>query len=223
MLLSAGIVGTATGVWLFTELRALDQLDLVIGLSYVTLLTVVGGMMIYESVQAVMRTRRGGPATLRRPGSHTWIHGLPFKLRFKRSKIYVSAIPVWVIGFSIGFVGAIMGIGGVDMLIPPSALAVLLGSLLAAVAGGSAMAQSHLRIGLAEDPDVLDPSLARTYVGRIVFAAICDKLNRLAEVLGGAVDEKRRPRCDVKNDPSASAESSGTVIILRPPRHRTFL
>jgi hypothetical protein len=75
-------------------------------------------MMIYESIQAVLRTRRGGPATLRRPGSHTWIHGLPFKLRFKRSKIYVSAIPVWVIGFSIGFVGAIMGIGGGFLLVP---------------------------------------------------------------------------------------------------------
>jgi len=99
-------------------LRALDQLDLVIGLAYVTLLTVVGGMMIYESVQAVLRTRRGQPATLRRPGSHTWIHGLPFKLRFKRSKIYVSAIPVWAIGFLIGFVGAIMGIGGGFLLVP---------------------------------------------------------------------------------------------------------
>ena len=118
MLLSAGIVGTATGVWLFTELRALDQLDLMIGLSYVTLLTVVGAMMIYESVRAIMRTRHGMPATLRRPGSHTWLHGLPFKLRFKRSKIYVSAIPVWAIGFVIGFVGAIMGIGGGFLLVP---------------------------------------------------------------------------------------------------------
>ena len=118
MLLSAGIVGTATGVWLFTELRALDQLDLMIGLSYVTLLTAVGGMMIYESLRAEMRTRQGQPATLRRPGSHTWLHGLPFKLRFKRSKIYVSAIPVWAIGFIIGFVGAIMGIGGGFLLVP---------------------------------------------------------------------------------------------------------
>src|SRR5450759_1802973 len=106
MLLSAGIIGTATGVWLFTTLRALDQLDLMIGLSYVTLLTIVGGLMIYESVRAVVRARHGLPATIRRPGSHTWLHGLPFKLRFKRSKIYVSAIPVWAIGFIIGFVGA---------------------------------------------------------------------------------------------------------------------
>jgi uncharacterized membrane protein YfcA len=89
-----------------------------IGLSYVTLLTAVGGMMIYESLRAEMRTRQGQPATLRRPGSHTWLHGLPFKLRFKRSKIYVSAIPVWAIGFIIGFIGAIMGIGGGFLLVP---------------------------------------------------------------------------------------------------------
>ena len=118
MLLAAGILGTATGVWLFTVLRTLDQLDLVIGLSYVTLLTSVGGMMIWESVRAELRARKGMPATLRRPGSHSWVHGLPLKMRFKRSKIYVSAIPVWVIGFTIGFVGAILGIGGGFLLVP---------------------------------------------------------------------------------------------------------
>jgi uncharacterized membrane protein YfcA len=118
MLLAAGIVGTATGVWLFTMLRAVDQLDLVIGLSYVTLLTVVGAFMIYEAVRATMRALRGGPATIRRPGSHTWMHKLPLKVRFKRSKIYVSAIPVWGIGFLIGFLGAIMGIGGGFLLVP---------------------------------------------------------------------------------------------------------
>jgi hypothetical protein len=118
MLLSAGIVGTATGVWLFTELRALDQLDLMIGLSYVTLLTVVGALMVYESVRAELRAYHGMPAIIRRPGSHTWLHGLPLKLRFKRSKIYVSAIPVWGIGFIIGFAGAIMGIGGGFLLVP---------------------------------------------------------------------------------------------------------
>jgi uncharacterized protein len=118
MLLVAGILGTATGVWLFTKLRALDQLDLTIGLSYVTLLTAVGSMMIYESAQAELRARRGMPAVLRRPGSHSWFHGLPLKLRFKRSKIYVSVIPVWAIGFLIGFVGAIIGIGGGFLLVP---------------------------------------------------------------------------------------------------------
>lgn len=118
MLLAAGIVGTAAGVWLFTVLRAVDQLDLVIGLSYVTLLTTVGGLMINEGVQAELRARRGGPAMLRRPGSHTFVHGLPLKMRFKRSKIYVSVIPVWGIGFMIGFIGAVLGIGGGFLLVP---------------------------------------------------------------------------------------------------------
>ncbi len=118
MLLAAGILGTAAGVWLFTVLRAVDQLDLVIGLSYVTLLTLVGALMINEGVQAELRARRGQPANLRRPGSHNWVHGLPLKMRFKRSKIYVSLIPVWGIGFVIGFIGAILGIGGGFLLVP---------------------------------------------------------------------------------------------------------
>jgi len=118
MLLAGGIVGTTAGVWLFTMLRSMDQLDLIIGLSYVALLTTVGALMITESVRAVLRSRRGQIPTLRRPGSHAWFHGLPFKLRFKRSKIYVSAVPVWAIGFIIGFLGAVMGIGGGFLLVP---------------------------------------------------------------------------------------------------------
>src|SRR2546427_3250429 len=118
MLLAGGIIGTAFGVWLFTTLRAIGQLDVTIGVSYVALLSVVGALMVTESVRAIVRTRQGKPVELRRPGSHTWFHGLPFKLRFKRSRIYVSAIPVWAIGFIIGFVGAVMGIGGGFLLVP---------------------------------------------------------------------------------------------------------
>lgn len=118
ILLLGGILGTAAGVWLFTKLRSLDMLDLIIALSYVLLLTIVGMLMVVESVRAILRSYQGKPAVLRRPGSHTWLHGLPLKIRFKRSKIYVSAIPVWVIGFIIGFIGAIMGIGGGFLLVP---------------------------------------------------------------------------------------------------------
>jgi len=118
MLLAGGIIGTAFGVWLFTTLRAIGQLDVTIGVSYVVLLGIVGALMVIESVRAIFRARQGKPVELRRPGSHTWIHGLPLKLRFKRSRIYVSAIPVWGIGFIIGFVGAIMGIGGGFLLVP---------------------------------------------------------------------------------------------------------
>src|SRR5712672_605056 len=118
MLLAGGIVGTAFGVWLFTFLRSIGQLDITIGVSYVVLLGIVGALMVAESVRAIVRARQGKPVELRRPGSHTWIHGLPFKLRFKRSRIYVSAIPVWGIGFLIGFIGAVMGIGGGFLLVP---------------------------------------------------------------------------------------------------------
>jgi uncharacterized membrane protein YfcA len=118
MLLAGGVLGTATGVWLFTILRAVDQLDLLIGLSYVTLLSIVGGLMVLESLRAILRSRAGKPVVLRRPGSHAWFHGLPFKLRFKRSKMYVSAIPIWVIGYIVGFIGAVMGIGGGFILVP---------------------------------------------------------------------------------------------------------
>jgi uncharacterized membrane protein YfcA len=118
MLLIGGIGGTAAGVWLFTYLRALGQLDLTISLSYVLLLGSVGGLMVTEGVRAIIRSRHGKPVELRRPGSHTWFHGLPFKLRFKQSRIYVSSIPVVTIGFIMGFIGAIMGIGGGFLLVP---------------------------------------------------------------------------------------------------------
>ena len=117
-LLAGGALGTAGGVAFFTWLRSVDQLDLMIGLSYVILLTVVGLLMTGESARAIIRSRLGKPVELRRPGSHAWFHGLPLKLRFRRSKIYVSAIPVLVIGFIIGFLGAIMGIGGGFLLVP---------------------------------------------------------------------------------------------------------
>ena len=82
------------------------------------LLGSVGGLMVTEGVRAIIRSRRGKPVELRRPGSHTWFHGLPLKLRFKQSRIYVSTIPVWTIGFTMGFIGAIMGIGGGFLLVP---------------------------------------------------------------------------------------------------------
>jgi uncharacterized membrane protein YfcA len=118
MLLAGGIVGTVAGVWLFTLLRSLGQLDITIGVSYVLLLGSVGIMMVADGIRAMLRERQGKPVELRHSGSHTWIHGLPLKIRFKQSRIYISAIPVVAIGFVMGFVGAIMGIGGGFLLVP---------------------------------------------------------------------------------------------------------
>jgi uncharacterized membrane protein YfcA len=118
VLLCGGIVGTTLGVWTFTLLRSLGQLDLMIALSYVALLTTVGGLMFWEGLRAILRVRRGVAVPMRRSGSHGWIHGLPLKMRFKRSKIYLSVIPVVVVGIVIGFIGAVMGVGGGFILVP---------------------------------------------------------------------------------------------------------
>src|SRR5881628_2979743 len=86
MLLAGGILGTAVGVWLFTVLRGLGQLDLTIGVSYVVLLSAVGGLMVAESIRVIVRQHQGKPVTPRRGGTHTWIHGLPLKMRLRRRK-----------------------------------------------------------------------------------------------------------------------------------------
>jgi hypothetical protein len=118
VLLSGAILGTSVGVFLFALLRRAGQLDLFISLAYIALLGFVGTLMSVESVRAIVRSFRGTSPVLRRPGTHSWFHGLPLKLRFRQSRIYVSAIPVTVIGFAVGFIGAMLGVGGGFLLVP---------------------------------------------------------------------------------------------------------
>ncbi|MBI3701732.1 MAG: sulfite exporter TauE/SafE family protein [Afipia sp.] len=118
VLLAGGIAGTAGGVWLFTLLRKVGQLDLMIALSYVVLLSGVGGLMFWEGARAIWRARQGEAPPTRRVRAQAWILGLPMKMRFKRSKIYLSVIPIAGVGLIIGFLGAVMGIGGGFLLIP---------------------------------------------------------------------------------------------------------
>lgn len=118
VLMLSGAVGTMIGVTVFNGLKSLGQLDLIIGVSYVTFLGTIGSLMLSESVRAILNARRGKPAPLRKPGQHSWVHGLPLKMRFKRSKLYISAIPVVTLGIGIGFLGALLGIGGGFILVP---------------------------------------------------------------------------------------------------------
>jgi uncharacterized membrane protein YfcA len=117
MLLIGGAVGSVGGVALFTLLRRLGQLDLVVSLLYVIFLGGVGGLMLVESVQSMWR-RGDGSGEVKRSGKHNWVHGLPFKMRFHRSKLYVSIIPVIGLGAIIGVLAAIMGVGGGFIMVP---------------------------------------------------------------------------------------------------------
>jgi uncharacterized membrane protein YfcA len=113
-----GALGSALGVYAFRALRTLGQLDLILGISYVTFLGFIGVIMLRESVQALWRSRSGRSATRRRPGQHNWIHGLPLKTRFRRSKLYVSIIPIVALGGAIGFLGTVLGLGGGFIMVP---------------------------------------------------------------------------------------------------------
>jgi uncharacterized protein len=118
VLLIGGVAGSLIGIWLFSLLRSLGQIDLIISLSYVTFLGIIGALMMLESIRAIVRAHRGEAPIIRRPGQHTWVHGLPFKMRFKRSGIYVSAVPVIGIGAIVGLLAAVMGIGGGFIMVP---------------------------------------------------------------------------------------------------------
>ncbi len=134
VLLLGGFVGSTLGVVLFTWLRQLGQIDLVISLCYVTFLGIVGSLMVVESARALLRNRTPGGAS-RKLHQHTWLHGLPFKMRFRRSKLYISALLPFVIGVFVGVLSAIMGVGGGFIMVP--AMIYLLGMPTAVVVGTS--------------------------------------------------------------------------------------
>ncbi len=118
ILIAGGVVGSAMGVVLFRLLRHFGQLDLIISLLYVLFLGVVGGLMLLESARAIILRRMGRPIAARRPGQHTWVHRLPVKMRFKRSRLCISILPVLGLGWFIGLLVAVMGIGGGFIMVP---------------------------------------------------------------------------------------------------------
>jgi uncharacterized membrane protein YfcA len=117
-LLMGGFLGTILGVWFFARMRRLGQLDLVIVLSYVTLFTIVGGLMLKESISEFWSKRRGKVKPLRRAGEHPAYLGWPWRTRFPRSKLYASVIPILGLAAFVGFAGAVLGIGGGFILVP---------------------------------------------------------------------------------------------------------
>ncbi|OWV69095.1 permease [Rhizobium sp. R634] len=118
VLLIGGLTGATVGIWIFSLLRAVGQLDLIISLMYVIFLGTVGGLMLLESINAMRRAARNEPPAPRKPGHQHWVHKLPLKVRFKKSKIFLSVIPIVALGFAIGILTSIMGVGGGFIMVP---------------------------------------------------------------------------------------------------------
>lgn len=118
VLLVGGLSGATVGIWIFSLLRAIGQLDLIISLMYVIFLGTVGGLMLLESINAMRRAARNEPPVPRKPGHQHWVHKLPLKVRFKKSKIFLSVIPIIALGFAIGILTSIMGVGGGFIMVP---------------------------------------------------------------------------------------------------------
>ena len=117
-LVAGGLVGTLLGVLAFNAIRRAGQLEVVIALSYLTLFLIIGSMMLLESLRSLMRARAGRPTRLKRAGQHpAWLK-LPFRVRFHRSKLYASAIPILGFAALVGFIGAVLGIGGGFIMVP---------------------------------------------------------------------------------------------------------
>lgn len=118
VMLAGGMAGTAVGVWLFAIMRRAGQMDLVVSLTYVPMLGIIGGIMLRESLRTLRARRSGNAPTRIHPVNHVWIHGLPLKARFRQSRLYISIIPPIMIGFLVGAMSAIMGVGGGFIIIP---------------------------------------------------------------------------------------------------------
>jgi len=117
MIVVGGSIGTLLGIWTFTYFKGIGKIDIVISLAYMYILAIIGTAMLVEGLGEIEKARKK-IITKKKLHVHYWIHGLPFKMRFQRSKLYESAFTPIIIGLIVGFIAAIMGIGGAFILVP---------------------------------------------------------------------------------------------------------
>ncbi len=118
LMLAGGAVGSLLGVHIVKLLRQIGQFDLTVSLLYVIFMSVVGSLMLIESLNALRKQWNGKPLSMRRGAQHTWVHRLPLRTRFKTSKLYISAIPPLVLGLFVGLLSGVMGVGGGFVMVP---------------------------------------------------------------------------------------------------------
>ena len=135
ILLLGGIAGSTVGVNIFKILIGFGQVDLIIQLLFIFFLGLVGFSMLFESARTTIKKYRTTSTIRTKLHQHSWLHGLPFKMRFHRSKLYISTIPPLLIGFVVGILSAMMGVGGGFIMIP--AMVYILGMSTNVVVGTS--------------------------------------------------------------------------------------
>lgn len=118
VLASGGALGSIIGVEVFRWLRLIGQADLAVSVSYLVFLGIIGALMLAESVGAILRRRRGQPPKPRRDRRPLLLYALPLKVRFPRSRLYISVIPPVLLGVFVGILSAVMGVGGGFILVP---------------------------------------------------------------------------------------------------------
>ena len=117
MIVVGGVVGTALGIYTFSYFQDIGKINIVISLAYMYILAIIGTMMLVQGVTEIDRARKK-IIVKKKLHDHYWFHGLPFRMRFKKSKLYESAFTPIVIGFLVGFIAAILGVGGAFILVP---------------------------------------------------------------------------------------------------------
>jgi len=117
MIVIGGTIGTSLGIYTFTYFKDIGKIDAVISLAYMYILAIIGTLMLVESLGEIDKAKKN-LLIKKKLHVHYWIHGLPFRMRFPKSKLYESAFTPIIIGLLVGFIAAIMGIGGAFILVP---------------------------------------------------------------------------------------------------------
>jgi uncharacterized membrane protein YfcA len=117
LIVVGGSIGTALGIYTFSYFKGIGKIDTVISLAYMYILAIIGSLMLVESLREIDRAKRN-IVVKKKLHVHYWIHGLPLRMRFPKSKLYESIFTPIIIGLLVGFIAAIMGIGGAFILVP---------------------------------------------------------------------------------------------------------
>ena len=117
LIVVGGLMGTIIGIITFSYFKGIGKIDIVIALAYMYVLAIIGSFMLRDGLAEINVLKRK-IITKKKLHTHYWIHGLPFRMRFKTSKVYESALVPLVLGVIVGFVSAIMGVGGAFLMVP---------------------------------------------------------------------------------------------------------